>query len=381
MIMCLSPNGAAVTRGSEKASVLLVGTIRGVVEYERDSKGAWMEVQRHLENLHVSSIAIDTQNNVILVGGHGQGGLYISRDGGRSFEQSMEGISERHVFHVAVQERESGVVYFAGVEPAALYRSHDLGQTWTLLPALREVPGTENWTFPPPPHLAHAKNVAWHPSNPESYFVCVEQGALLWTTDDGESFVENDEYDSPNDRWYHDVHRIVYRERSADEFFLAGGEGLYRSLDGGATFTQIQTRFDRLGYPDALVLNPHNEDEVFAAGAGEPPRTWTTQAVGTADAGVIVSRDGGDTWVEVGGNGLGGPLRGNIEAMSVHGDAEGFELVIGTATGEVFSSEDGGENWTEVASGLPPISKVHHYRWFLSPEERAEIEELARAGY
>lgn len=381
MIVCLSPNGAAVTRDAEIADVLLVGTIRGVVEYRRDEQSQWVEHTRHLEDVHVSSIAVDPANDIVLVGGHGQCGLHVSRDGGRTYTAEQQGIEEQHIFHVAVQSRGGSVVYFAGVEPAALYRSDDLGRSWTLLPALRDVPGTEKWTFPPPPHIAHAKNVAWHPSRPEEFLVCVEQGALLHTTDDGQSFVENANYESPEDRWYHDVHRIVYRDRNPEEFFLAGGEGVYRSLDGGRTFTQVQTRFDRLGYPDALVFNPHDEDEVFVAGAGEPPRTWTTQDIGTANAAVIVSRDGGESFKEVPGEGLGGPLRGNIEAMSVHGDDEGFELFIGTATGEVFASTDAGDTWTTVGAELPPISKVHHYRWFLSPEERQRIEDLARAGH
>jgi hypothetical protein len=292
----------------------------------------------------------------------------------------MAGIKERHVFHLAVQHRGDQTVYFAGVEPAGLYKSYDLGESWELQPALTEVPGTDKWDFPPPPHLPHAKNVAWHDSAPDSIYVCVEQGALLRSRDGGGSFSEIDSYAKDTDRWYHDVHRVVIRADDPRQLMLVSGEGIYRSVDDGETWVQVQTRTDRLGYPDALVLDPDDQATVYAAGAGDPPPTWTVQETGAARASVIRSHDFGATWHEARA-GLPDVVRGNFEAMSLYGHDGQVELFLGTATGEVFHSTDRAETWHEVASGLPPISKVHHYRWFLSPEERRRIEDLAAAGH
>ncbi|MER5182542.1 hypothetical protein ABT009_30010 [Streptomyces sp. NPDC002896] len=381
MLVCLSPNGQNRTRTVDPATELLVGTIRGVVHFTRASAGdPWRESRRSIEQVHVSSIAYDAESGAVLVGGHGQGGLWISRDGGLTWAESMDGITERHVFHVAVQRRSEGVVCYAGVEPPGLYRSHDLGRRWELLPALTEVPGTDKWTFPPPPHLAHVKNVTWHDSDPDTFYVCVEQGALLRTRDAGESFSEIDSYEKKTDLWYRDVHRTVIREDDPAKIILVGGEGIYRSLDAGVTWQHVQTRFDRLGYPDALVLDPDDEATVYAAGAGDPPRTWAEQQLGTAHAGVIRSFDFGETWHEA-VQGLPADVKGNFEAMSLHGHNGEAELFLGTATGEVYHSTDRAETWHEIASGLPPVSKVHHYRWFLSPDERSRIEKLAAAGH
>lgn len=381
MVVCLSPNGAAISSSDEPANEILVGTIRGIVHFERESPDLpWKESRRSIEDVHVSSVLYEEESGTIFVGGHGQGGLWASTDRGMTWERRQTGIEENHIFHLAAQKVEGGIRMLAGVEPAALYCSMDLGQSWTRLPALNKVPGTEKWTFPPPPHLAHAKNVAWHPSDPDTFYVCVEQGALLKTTDAGEHFTELASYESPDDLWYHDTHRIVIKESDPNTLFLASGEGIYRSEDAGETWKHIQTRDDRLGYPDAMAIDPHNENTIFIAGAGDPPRTWVDQQLGTSNAGVIRSDDNGETFREVTA-GLPDPVIGNIEAMSLSSHLGGVELFCGTATGEMYYSGDRGDSWEVVAVDIPPVSKVHHYRWFLPKEERDRIEELARAGF
>lgn len=380
MVVCLSPNGRAISQAGSPATELLVGTIRGVIHFGRtDASQPWKEYRRSLEHVHVSAVLHEPRSGRIFVGGHGRGGLWVSDDDGDTWSDAGHGIEQEHIFHIAAQDRDDGVVMFVGVEPANLYRSDDLGASWQLLPALTKVPGTEKWTFPPPPHLAHAKNVSWHASDPETILVCVEQGALLKSTDGGHSFFEIASYESDRDLWYHDTHRTVIRQRDPRQIFLSSGEGVYYSADGGDTWKHIQTRHDRLGYPDALVIDPHDEDVVFIAGAGNPPREWAGESIANSNAGVIRSDDGGETWYEA-MNGLPQPVTGNFEAMSLFGHPGGIELFLGTATGEVYCSPDRGANWSTVAEGLPPVSKVHHYRWFLPPEERHRIEDLARAG-
>lgn len=379
MLISLSPNGDTQTVGQEAATELLVGTIRGIVHFTRDAQGAWVESHRSLEDVHVSSIAIDNETGLVLVGGHGQGGLWASRDWGKTFAASDTGILERHIFSVVIQKRPEGMVCYAGVEPAGLYVSHDAGGHWDEIPALRKVPGTELWTFPPPPHIAHCKNITWHPSDPDKLLVCVEQGALLRTFDGGATFDELTDYSKSTDRWYRDCHRTLIHPTDPQMVLLVGGEGVYRSTDGGEHFLHVQTITDRLGYPDATVINPWNENMVICAGAGDPPRSWMEQAVGTARPGVIMSEDFGLTWRES-MDGIPQDEKGNFEAMCLYGHDGSNEMFLGGATGDIWYSPDTAKSWTKIATGLPPVSKVHHYRWFLSAEERKRIENLAAKG-
>ena len=80
-----------------------------------------------------------------------------------------------------------GVRIFAGTEPAHLFCSDDLGHNWAELPALRSG-DTSQWNFPGPPHIAHTKHIAFHPHDPDTLFVSVEQGGLLKSADSGRTF-------------------------------------------------------------------------------------------------------------------------------------------------------------------------------------------------
>jgi photosystem II stability/assembly factor-like uncharacterized protein len=314
---------------------------------------------------------------LLFAGAHGRGGLWASRDAGQSWLPRMEGIEHRHIYTLAVQYRGDSTVLFAGTEPSALYRSDDLGLSWRDLSALRDVPGTEQWTFPPPPHLAHVKHIAFHAAEPETLYVCIEQGALLKSRDDGRTWCEETGYASEDDLFPNDNHRVLIKPSAPQELFMCGGEGLYFSSDAGTSWLHLTTREDRVGYPDAMFMDPRDERVLYMAGPRFPPRRWAEARV--ADPTILRSVDGGYSWEEM-REGLPSPIVGNIEAMGLYHWGNDVMLVAGTATGEAFVCDDAGEPWNLAAEGLPPISKGGHYRWFLSAEQRSHVEDRLRAG-
>ncbi len=351
-------------------SGVLVGTVDGVYRLERDettSRG-WTVGRRSLGGTHVSSLLHVPAVGLLFAGAH-SGGLFVSEDEGETWTTASSGIApeHEHIFSLAAQPRGENVVLWAGTQPAALYRSDDLGRTWSEISSLRAVPGTERWNFPVPPHIAHVKHIAFHPSNPATLYACIEQGALLKSVDDGRSWRELTGYASPDDYWYHDAHRVVIARNPA-KLYLTGGEGVYKSEDAGETWTQLATRHDRLGYPDALFLDPRNERVLYLAGGGTSPDAWERGPQGTGTPGILRSSDGGKTWTEL-RNGLPAYIRGNIEAMSMYRWVKTAALLAATTAGDVFASEDSGEEWELIASGLPPISKVGHYKLFLAGQK------------
>ena len=263
-----------------------------------------------------------------------------------------------HVYTLALQRRGERIVLFAGTEPPALYRSDDLGESWHELPTVTAVPGTELWTFPPPPHIAHVKNVSFHPSEPETLYVCIEQGALLKSVDDGQSWFEEAAYESSADKFRHDNHRVLIKPSDPRELFMCGGEGLYHSADAGRTWEHLTDRSHRVGYPDAMFIDPRDDNVLFMAGPRFPPMLWGE--TGVADPTVLRSRDGGHSWEEI-RDGMPERIVGNIEAMGLYHARDRVTLFAGTATGEVFSCEHAGGRWGLVAEGLPPISKGGHF--------------------
>jgi photosystem II stability/assembly factor-like uncharacterized protein len=260
-------------------------------------------------------------------------------DGGNTWEPRTRGLASDHVWSLASVERNGDIILYAGTEPAYLFQSTDYGATWDELPALRSVPGRERWLFPPPPHIAHVKSIAFDPRDSRTLYVGVEQGALLKSTDAGQSWSEFDDYVRPGDVFYKDVHRLAICPSDPEMIYMSGGDGLYVSADSGATWDQLTSlRSVRIGYPDAFVVSPFDNRVLFVAGAAtDPPR-------------------------------LPEPLQTNIEGMSVQSWPGGFSIFAGTATGEVFASDDGGDTWALIASGLAPVSQSTHYRRFLPPE-------------
>lgn len=367
MLVCVSPNGGAETRSDEPARRLLVGTITGIAVFERDGEGSRWNLRTLVRrDLQVSALLYLPEQRLVLAGGHGAGGLWISRDLGESF--SRIAFPAAHIYSIQCQYRAGGPRLWVGTEPAALFYSDDLGATWTELASLRSVPEHENWTFPPPPHIGHVKGVSWCDADPDRLFVLVEQGGLFVTDNLGKDWRELKGYLIGDQKFYRDSHRLCINPENPDWMIFATGDGLCRSEDGGETWVYVMTRQGRIGYPDCLFIDPYDPDRIIVAG----PQSEGAPRI-HAKATVMLSRDRGDHFEDVGAT-MGAPLRGNIEAMAMYATPENALFFAGTATGELFVSYDRCESWECVCADLPPVSKAGHYRWYLTDEERAVIE-------
>jgi photosystem II stability/assembly factor-like uncharacterized protein len=355
----LSPNGDTTNRLAAPPRRLLVATLAGITLVERPAiSEPWQVSGRVLEGSHIGAIARDDVRGGLFAGAH-SGGLYVSEDDGHTWERRTDGLGLEHVFSVTVTKTRLGVAVYAGTEPVSLFRSFDYGKSWKELPAIHEVPGMDKWTFPPPPHIAHTKALAFDSRNSDVIYACIEQGALLKTTDGGNSWRELASYWRPDDFWYRDIHRVTPVPSNPDELFMTAGMGLYHSLDGGEAWEKLTGMDFRLGYPDQFVISPEDENVLFMAGATHDPTHWhiSHEAAGT----VMVSRDRGRSW-SIAGDGLPVSKRPNVEAMCLAAWPGGYSLFIGNTDGEIHCSEDGAKTWQLVASGLAPVSKVGHYR-------------------
>ena len=358
MLAGLAPNGQSEYRGGGKPRQVMVGTLDGLVTLERGDGGAWDVAARSLEGCHISCIAVLPEQGLIFAGLHGDG-LFVSGDGGAAWERKVNGLSSTHVFTVAPHEEDGELALYAGVEPAALYRSTDLGDSWEQLPSLTTVPGSDAWTFPGPPHQPHVKHITFDPDSPESIIASVEQGALLRSDDRGQTWREITGYDQDDDANYKDVHRVVLRPSNSKEWFVPGGEGLHYTPDAGETWERIPKPGAHIGYPDAFLFSPKDDRVAFIAGGFDSPGHW--RETHTANAAIAKSADAGRTWKLL-EEGLPSYLHDNVEAMTLYAWPDGYSIFAGTTGGDVFLSEDEGETWVQIGRGLPPVSKVGHYR-------------------
>lgn len=111
-------------------------------------------------------------------------------------------------------------------------------------------------------------------------------------------------------------------------FAATRGEGVFRSTDSGHTWEQANEGLENL-FANTVVVDPSDSQRVFA-GTGE------SAFKGDTGAGVYLSTDGGDSWVNVYG----------MHAESIAINPQNPAEVYATGAPPVVSSDDGGEVWT-----------------------------------
>jgi photosystem II stability/assembly factor-like uncharacterized protein len=276
MLACLSPNGRADYPATGPVTRLLVGTIKGVHALERTGRGEpWRASDSSLPGKQVNALVLEPRSGLIFAGIAGHG-LYASADQGRTWELRSAGLRIDHIFAMAVDERSAPPVLYAGTLPPALFRSDDLGLTWRELTSLNDIPDADKWNFRAPPGAPHVKNIAFHPSQPNTFFVCIEQGGLMKTSDGGQTWTELFPWRS-DDTFYRDAHRLAVQRSNPDVLYLASGDGLCKSVDGGRSWERLTTGTYKVGYPDALFIDPDDDRVVYIGGAGGHPGTWDEQ--------------------------------------------------------------------------------------------------------
>ncbi len=134
-------------------------------------------------------------------------------------------------------------------------------------------------------------------------------------------------------------------------FGRSAERGVYRTGDGGATWTPVLQVSDAVGAVD-LAMHPANPRILFAAMWQAERKPWDL-VDGGPEGGLYRSTDGGDTWERLGG-GLPEPSEEHPigrTGVSIAASQPSRVYALVTAAGErggLYRSEDGGDSWTRV---------------------------------
>lgn len=197
-------------------------------------------------------------------------------------------------------------VFYIGVNNGGVWRTDDFGRTWT--PIFDDQP------------TGSIGDVAVAPSDPNVIYVATGEG--LQRPD------------------------------------LSVGDGVYKSADGGKTWTNTGLR-DGLQI-GGLAVDPKNPDRVFAAVLGHPYGP-------NAERGVFRTLDGGKTWKKVLYRDENtGVIQVAIDPQNpnvVYADLWASRLAPwengewhGGGSG-LWKSTDGGDTWTQLGGGLPTVAQ------------------------
>jgi photosystem II stability/assembly factor-like uncharacterized protein len=171
---------------------------------------------------------------------------------------------------------------------------------------------------------------------------------------------------------------LVYVAALGDAFGANEERGVFRSRDGGKTWSKVLYRDADSGAVD-LSMDPHNPRILFAAFWQARRNFWNISSGGPG-SGLFHSTDGGETWGEISCNpGLPtGPLGKLGVAVSPARSGRVWALVETEAekTG-LYRSEDYGNSWALVSSHRDLMHRPWYYTHVFADPAHAETVYVA----
>jgi photosystem II stability/assembly factor-like uncharacterized protein len=228
------------------------------------------------------------------------GGVFRTDDAGRTWTPLFDGEDNLSIGALAVAESDPNVVYVGTGEACirgnvtygkGVYRSDDGGRSW------RHLGLTDT---------RQIGRVIVHPRNPDVVFV-----AAL-----GHAFGPNPE------------------------------RGVFRSRDGGRTWEKVLYKDPDTGAID-LAFDPQNPQVIFAALWQVRRSPWSLVSGGPG-SGLYRSQDGGSTWTHLTGKGLPQGELGRIGVAVSGEDGRRVYALIEAKEGGLFVSDDGGSSFVKV---------------------------------
>jgi photosystem II stability/assembly factor-like uncharacterized protein len=114
-----------------------------------------------------------------------------------------------------------------------------------------------------------------------------------------------------------------------------GGSEVFKSADGGATWSGFHQGQPQRGYAAALAIDPHHTSTIYLADSG---------------SGVFKSIDGGTSWIQTGPV-LPVPLSSALTSLAI--DPIHPRILYAGGTDGVWKSVNGGATWALARHGLP----------------------------
>jgi photosystem II stability/assembly factor-like uncharacterized protein len=256
-----------------------------------------------------SAAGVPGQPNVFYIGVC-NGGVWKSDDYGRTWNPIFDNEPTGSIGSLAVAPSDPNIIYVGSGEGLqrpdlsvgdGVYKSTDAGKTWTHL-GLRD--GQQ------------IPQIAVDPHNPNRLFVAVL----------GHPYGPNPE------------------------------RGLYRSTDGGQSFTKVLGKDENTGASD-VAIDPSHPDTVYAALWEARQGPWENASWSGSGGGIFKSTDGGSTWHQLTEGLPDNFVQANL-AIAPSNPRRLYASIAHGNTSGIFRSDDGGEHWTTTTTDPRPAARI-----------------------
>jgi photosystem II stability/assembly factor-like uncharacterized protein len=244
---------------------------------------------------------------------------------------------------------------YCGVEPAALFESHDAGKTWSPVEGLLNHPHRPKWQPGGGGLCLHT--IVPDPTNPQRMMIAISTAGAYRTDDGGATWqarnqgVRAEFLPEKYPEFGQCVHKIARHPSRPERLFLQNHWGLYRSDDAGNSWKDIAN-----GVPSdfgfCMAAHPHDPDTVYIV----PIESDEYRCTPEGKLRVYRTQNAGASWEPM-TRGL--PQKDALETIlrdSMTTDTcDPAGIYFGTRSGKVYGSSDDGKSWRAIIEGLPPV--------------------------
>ncbi len=247
-------------------------------------------------------------------------------------------------------------VYYAATASGGVWKSIDAGITWKPV-------------FDGQPMMSIGA-IAVAPSDPNVVYVGTGEANIRGNVSAGDGIYKSlDAGKTWNHVWKQEgqIGTMIVHPADPDIAFAAvlghafgpnPERGVFRTRDGGKSWQQVLKKDSDSGASD-VCFDPSNPNVLFAGFWQARRRPWELISGGPG-SGLYTSRDGGDTWKQLTGQGLPEGVWGKVGVAVAPSDGRRVYALIEAGEGGLFRSDDGGENWKR-ANGYRGLSQRAWY--------------------